>query len=208
MAFSDNQNAPPSPNRANVSESEVALRRALKGAPQDLWLDTIRRTRSDAQNGLIYWMLSQPECDFAIAVHAFYRSNPAIHLDNPRPLPPRPGPLNLFALVLLNWDTGSFRHHSLRVEPSDAHPRVIAQLNQKVLAYPRGALPFTIPKPFLNPEGGFPAQVPPYMSPDDSPHLWPHYADLGLRVHDTPPGMKRRVEWAKDLLRKVGLSGS
>lgn len=208
MVFSDNQSMPPGPNRAKVSDSEVALRRALKDAPQDLWLDTIRRTRSDAQNGLIYWMLSQPECDFAIAAHAFYRSNPAIHLDDPKPLPPRPGPSNLFARVLLNWDTGSFRYHSLKVESSDAHPRVIALLNEKIAAAPRGTLPFTIPKPFLNPEGGVPLQVPPYLSPDDAPHLWPHYADLGLRVPDTPPGMKRRIERAKVLLRKIGLSSS
>lgn len=205
MASSDNQNSALNPLRVKVSESEVALRRVLKGAPQDLWLDTIRRTRSDAQNSLIFWMLCQPECDFAIAVHALYRSNPISHLDNPKPLPPRPGPANLFALVLLNWDTGSFRTHYLRVEPTDAHPRVIARLNERLADFPRGALPFTIPKPFLNPEGGCIAQVPPHLSPDDAPHLWPHYADLGLRVHDTPPGLKRRVEQAKGLLRIVGI---
>jgi len=208
MAFPDNQNTPPNPNRAKVSDSEVALRRALKGAPQDLWLDTIRRTRSDAQNGLIYWMLSQPECDFAIAVHAFYRSNPAVHLEDPKPLPPRPGPSNIFAQVLLNWDTGSFRTHYLKVEPIDAHPRVIARLNKQIAAYPRGSLPFTIPNAFLNPDGGLPVQVPPHMSPDDSAHLWPHYADLGLRVPDTAPGMPRRIEWAKGIWNKVRMNGS
>jgi hypothetical protein len=207
MAFSDNQNAPPNPSRAKISESEVALRRALKTAPQDLWLDTIRRTRSDAHNSLIYWMLSQPECDFAIAVHAFYRSNPMFHLDNPKPLPPRPGPANLFALVLLNWDTGSFRTHYIKVEPTDAHPRVIAQLNEKLADMPRGTLPFDIPKSFLDPDGGIPIQVPPHLSPDDASHHWPHYADLGLRVPDTAPGMQRSIERAKVLLKKVGIVG-
>ena len=83
MVSPDNQNAAPNPNRAKVSASEVKLRRILRDAPQDLWLETIRRTRSDAHNSLIYWMLSQPECDFAIAAHAFYRSNPAAQLDHP-----------------------------------------------------------------------------------------------------------------------------
>lgn len=207
MALSDNRNAPPNPNRAKISQSEVALRRALKGAPQDLWLDTIRRTRSDAQNGLIYWMLSQPECDFAIAVHAFYRSDPIFHVDNPKPLPPRPGPSNLFALVLLNWDTGSFRTQLLKVEPEDAHPRVVTALREKIDSLPRGALPFNIPKPFVEPQGGSHAQVPPHLSPDDAAHLWPLYADLGMRVPETAPGMKRRVEWARDMLKKVGIGG-
>ena len=94
MVLPDNRNAPPNPNRARISESEFRLRNLLKHAPQDLWLDTIRRTRGDAHNGLIYWMLSQPQCDFAVAAHAFYRRNPANQVDHPQPLPARPGPDN------------------------------------------------------------------------------------------------------------------
>lgn len=208
MVSSDNQNGPPNPNRAKTSDSEATLRRALRAAPQDLWLDTIRRTRGDAHNGLIYWMLSQPECDFAIAAHAFYRSDPAFHLDNPKALPLRPSSSNIFALVLVNWDTGFFRTHNLRVETADVHPRVLARINEMMLAHPRGSLPFNIPKKLLNPQGGIPANVPPGLSPDDAIHLWPIYADLSLQVPDTPPGMKRRIEQAKGLLKMVGLGSS
>ncbi len=207
MFSPDNHNAAPNANRAKVSHSEVTLRRILRNAPQDLWLDTIRRTRSDAHNGLVYWMLSQPECDFAVAAHAFYRSNPAFYLDNPKPLKLRPGPADIFALVLINWDTGYFRTHKLKVETDDAHPRVLSRLHQKLLAFPRGSLPFTIPEELLHPEGGTPAQVPAHLSPDDAAHLWPIYAELGLRVPDTAPGIKRRMAQAKGLLKKVGLSG-
>lgn len=205
MVSPDNQNAPPNTNRAKISDSEVVLRRVLRDAPQDLWLDTIRRTRSDAHNGLIYWMLSQPECDFAIAAHAFYRSNPVFHVDNPQPLTLRPGPAHIFALVLVNWDTGFFRTHNLKVEPVDVHPRILTRLNQKMLVHPRGTLPFQIPKELLQPKGGVPAQVPSRLSPDDAPHLWPIYADLGLQVPDTAPGIQRRVDKAKDLLKKIGI---
>ncbi len=208
MVSPDNQNAPPNPNRVKVSESEVALRRILRDAPQDLWLDTIRRTRSDAHNGLIYWMLSQPECDFAIAAHAFYRSNPVFHLENPKPLSLKPGPWDIFSLVLVNWDTGFFRTHNLRVEPVDVHPRVLARLNQKMLAHPRGSLPFQIPKELLDPQGGTSLLVPPRLSPDEAKHLWPIYADLGLSVPDTAPGMPRRVERAKGLLKRMGISNT
>lgn len=202
----DNRNAPPNASRTKVSRNEVILRRILRNAPQDLWLDTIRRTRSDAHNGLIYWMLSQPECDFAIAVHAFYRSNPSFYLDNPTPLVLRPGPANIFSLVLVNWDTGYYRNHKLKVEATDVHPRIVERLQQKLLTYPRGTLPFTIPQELLQPAGGTSAYVAPNLSPDDASDLWPIYAEMGLRVAETAPGLKRRVARAKDFLKRVGLA--
>jgi len=204
MITSNNKNAPPRANRTKVSESEVKLRRLLRDAPQDLWLDTIRRTRSDAHNDLIYWMLNQPECDFAIAAHAFYRANPALQLENPKPLSVRPGSDNLFAVVLVNWDTGFFRGHTLKVEPVDAHPRVVARLNEKISLTPRSELPYTIPHKLLHPEGGEPAHLSPQLSPDEVPYLWALYADLGLRVPDTAPGIQRKVGKAKGLWKRVG----
>ena len=86
------------------------------------------------------------------------------------------------------------------------HPRVLARLNQKVLVHPRASLPFQIPKELLDPKGGVPAQVPTRQSPDNAPHLWPIYADLGLQVPDTAPGIQRRVDKAKDLLKKIGIT--
>ncbi|WP_333711826.1 hypothetical protein [Yoonia sp.] len=202
MVPSANQNAPQNPNRARISDSEFQLRRLLKEAPQDLWLDTIRRTRGDAHNGLIYWMLSQPQCDFAVAAHAFYRTNPAQHVENPQPLPARPGPDNLFAVVLFNWDTGSFRNHKLRVEPQDAHPRLIARLNQKLLVHEAAGLPFRIPPQLQRPKGGQTAQVPARFSPEDVRDIWSLYADLGLQVPDSPPGIRRTLEGVRGIIRK------
>lgn len=207
MVSPDNVNAPPLTYRSRLSDSEVALRRVLKSAPQDLWLDTLRRTRGPEHDGLVYWMLSQTECDFALAVHAFYRSNPAQFLDNPRPLPARPGPSDIFALVLLNWDTGSYRSHRLMVEAEDANPRSIARVNQKIMARPPGFLPFKVPRQFLSPTGGVPIKVPHYLSPDDARHLWPHYAALGLSVANAPPGIPRQMARAKSLIARLRHSG-
>ena len=206
MVLPDNRNAPPNPNRARISESEFRLRNLLKNAPQDLWLDTIRRTRGDAHNGLIYWMLSQPQCDFAVAAHAFYRTNPSNFVDNPQPLPARPGPDNLFAVVLFNWDTGSYRSHDLKVTAKDAHPRMIARLNQKLLVYEKGTLPFRIPRELQRPEGGQNLHVPTQLSPDENPAIWSLYADLGLDVPDSPPGFLRRLSRVRNLLKRVGIS--
>ncbi|SFS19508.1 hypothetical protein [Yoonia litorea] len=188
-----------------MSDNDFRIRNLLKHAPQDLWLDTIRRARSDAHNGLIHWMLSQPQCDFAVAAHAFYRSNPAQHVDRPQPLPARPGPDNLFAVVLFNWDTGSFRTHNLMVEAQDAHPRMMSRLNQKLLVHATNSLPFHIPTEFQRPQGGVPAQVPSQLSPDTDPRIWSLYADLGLNVPDQPPGLGRKLASAKNLIRKIGL---
>ena len=204
----DNQNAPPNPNRAKTTQSEAALRRALKKAPQDLWLDTVRRTRGEKHQRLLYWMLSQPECDFAVAASAFYRSNPLAHITHPKPLTPRPGATNLFALVLLNWDTGSFRNHQLRIDQNDVAPDMLVKLQEAYQAHPRGSLPFQIPAALLDPKGGMPMQVPAHLSPDDAPQLWPLFRHLGLAVPIEPPGMKRRLGQAKDLLRKVGITQS
>ena len=205
MVLPDNRDAQSNPARARISESELRLRNLLKGAPQDLWLDTIRRTRSDAHNRLVYWMLSQPQCDFAVAAHAFYRSNPAQFIDNPAPLPPRPGPENLFAVVLMNWDTGSFRTHNLRVEAQDAHPRMISRINQKLMVHAPGSLPFRIPRELRQPKGGQPMALPGFLSPDEQRNLWSLYADLGLNVPDTPPGWRRRVAVAKGVMQKMGI---
>lgn len=205
MVLPDNRNAPPNPNRTRISESEFRLRNLLKHAPQDLWLDTIRRTRGDGHNGLVYWMLNQPQCDFAVAAHAFYRSNPADHVDNPKPLPARPGPDNLFAVVLFNWDTGSFRTHNLKVEAQDAHPRMIRRLNQKLMVLPKGGLPFRVPQELAQPVGGTSASVPASFSPDDVNYVWSLYADLGLNVPDSPPGFQRSLAKAKNLMRSIGL---
>lgn len=203
MVSPDNINAPPKKRSSMLSEGDMTLRRLLKSSPQDLWLDTLRRTQGPQHNNLVYWMLNQIECDFAIAVHAFYHSNPARHLDNPRPLPARPGPSDIFALVLLNWDTGSYRTHRLKVEPTDASPRAIAQINQKVMARPRGSLPFRIPKAFLDPQGGTLLNVPAHMSPDDAVHLRQLYASMGLAIDSTPPGISRRLARAKSVLTRL-----
>lgn len=203
MVSPDNPSRSPLTNKPKITESEIILRRVLKSSPQCLWLDTIRRARGAENDGLIYWMLNQTECDFAIAVHAFYRSNPAQHLDDPRPLPARPSPSTLFALVLLNWDTGSYRTHRLKVQDIDADPRQIARINQKIMARPRGTLPFTIPTRFLEPVGGAIVPLPPHMSPDEAWHLWPLYDDLNLDVPNTPPGIRRKIANVKAFLRNI-----
>lgn len=198
----------PSPTPLNIkpkiTESEIILRRVLKSSPQSLWLDTIRRARGAEHDGLVYWMLNQTECDFAVAVHAFFRSNPVQHLDDPRPLPARPSQSQLFALLLLNWDTGSYRTHRLKVHDIDADPRQIARINQKIMARPRGTLPFTIPARFLEPTGGASVPVPPHMSPDEAWHLWPLYDDLKLDVPKTPPGIRRKIANAKKFFTNLG----
>lgn len=203
MVSPDNINAAPHTHRHRLTDSEAGLRRVLKTAPQDLWLDTIRRTQGPQHDGLVHWMLTQTECDFAVACHAFYRSGPAGHLDQPKPLPPRPGHSDIFALVLLNWDTGSYRTHDLMVEHIDVSASTMARVNQKVMARPVGSLPFKIPQSFLSPVGGTPLTLPDYLSPDDARHLWPIYAKLGLRVDGAAPGMPRQIARAKSILIKV-----
>lgn len=187
---------------AKSSQALFRLQRILKSATQDLWLDTIRRASAGVHDDLIFWMLDQTECDFAVAAHAFYRSNPAYHLDNPRPLPLRPAPGQMFAQVLVNWDKGYYRTHKLLVEPRDAFPRAIARLNQKAMARPKGSLPFTIPARLLNPVGGEPLSLPSHMSPADAAHLWPVYHELRLWVPSTPPGFSRRLTKARDIIAK------
>lgn len=181
----------------------AALKRILKSAPQDLWLDTIRRADIKGHGELICWMLDQTECDFAIAVHAFYHSDPAYHLDNPRPLPARSTPGQVFGQVLINWDKGYYRFHNLQIEMRDAHPRVIARINQKSMARPRGSLPFTIPARLLDPTGGKALHLPSYMSPDDAAHLWPIYNALGLQVPATAPGLSRRMAKARAIIDRI-----
>lgn len=192
--------------RANPSGALGALKSILKTAPQDLWLDTIRRASVGIHDDLIYWMLDQAECDFAVAAHAFYRSNPAHHLDNPRPLQLRPAPGQIFAQVLVNWDKGFYRTHALLVEPRDAYPRAIARLNQKTIARPHGSLPFTIPTRFLNPVGGEPMTLPEHFSPANSESLWPIYNALQLWVPSTKPGLPRRIEKVRQTIAKLRLA--
>jgi len=203
MISPDNINAPPKTSKPKRSESEITLRRLLKSSPQDLWLDTLRRSQRPQHNSLIYWMLNQIECDFAIAAHAFYHSDPASHLDNPKPLPSRPSASDIFALVLLNWDTGSYRTHRLKIGVEDVSPRMIAQINQKVMVHPQGALPFRIPDRFLDPTGGAPVNVPAHMSPDDAAHLRPIYDNLGLTIDDAPPGISRQIARARSFLSRI-----
>lgn len=185
----------------------MLLRRALKSSPQDVWLETLRRTRGPQHNSLVYWMLSQTECDFAVAVHAFYRSDPARYLDDPKPLPQRPGHADLFALILLNWDTGYYRTHRIQVDPVDADPRAIARTKQKLMVHSQGALPFKIPQRFLEPTGGAAIKVPAHLQPDQAPHLWPLFAELGLDVDAAPPGFARKIARAKAMFRKFKISG-
>jgi hypothetical protein len=207
MVSPDTPRSSRSPAKTKLSENEISLRHTLKSAPQDLWLDTLRRAQEPAHDGLVYWMLNQAECDFAVAVHAFYRSKPASFLDNPKPLPLRPGPSDIFALILLNWDTGSYRTHRLLVDPVDAKPRTIARINQKVMAHPRGSLPFKIPKEFLQPNGGTAMRVPTHLQPDETPHLWLLYRELGLDVDPHPPGFARKIARAKSLFEKFRPGG-
>lgn len=182
----------------------AALKRILRTAPQDLWLETIRRTKGEAHRDLVYWMLNQPACDLAVALYAFYRSDPTDRVDNPRPLPVRPDANQIFAQILRNWDTGYYRTHKLRVDLGQAEVRLVRRLNQKLLAWPRGALPFQIPAVFLAPAGGDPVQLPPHLSPDEAAHLRTLYQALDLYVQPKKPGgLKRHVAKAKGLLNLV-----
>ena len=160
----------------------TTLQGILRSAPQDLWLDTIRRTKGNVHRNLVHWMLNQPECDLAVALHAFYRSDPLDRLDNPRPLPAQPDANQIFGQILRNWDTGFYRKHNLRVDLGPAETRLIRRMNQKILAWPRGALPFQIPTEFLAPTGGKPVQLPPHLSPDQAPNLRSLYQSLDLEV--------------------------
>lgn len=196
-------NAQPVVNSPKPSENEIRLRRILKSSPQDLWLETLRRAQGTKHDGLIYWMLNQTECDFAVAVNAFYRSNPAQFLDMPRPLLQRPGPSDIFALVLLNWDTGSYRTHQLEVATIDVDSRLIARVRQKAMAHPHGSLPFRIPQRFLEPTGGTPVKLPRHLMPDEAQHLWPLFRDLGLAVDAIPPGIGRKIMRARSLFRRI-----
>ena len=205
MLSPDSHSASHALEKSKISESEIILRRVLKSSPQSLWLDTIRRTRGPEHDTLVYWMLNQTECDFAVAVHAFYRSKPADHLDDPRPLPTRPGPSEIFALVLHNWDTGSYRTHRLKVENVDVNARTLTRVNQKAMARQRGTMPFTIPSRLLQPIGGSVVPVPPYMLPSEASHLWPLYHDMGMRVPDTPPGIRRKLAKFIDFIKGFGL---
>lgn len=190
----------PLPNQS----AEAALRRVLKDAPQDLWLDTIRRTKGRMHDRLIHWMICQTQCDFAIAVHAFYKADPAHHLDLPRPLPAKPGPSDIFAQLLVNWDMGYYRTHNLAVEARDVETRQLVRINQKVMARPRGSLPFRIPARFLDPQGGQRMRLSADQSPDNARHLWPLYAALDLAVPDTAPGVSRKVANALRMMPGFG----
>lgn len=178
----------------------IALKRILKSAPQDLWLDTARRAKAAKHNGLIHWMLAQPECDFSVAVHAFYRSDPAHHIGQGKPLPSRPRETQIFAQTLLNWDKGFYRTHAIKVAQEDVPPRMARRINQKLMVWPKGALPFTVPARFLKPDGGEPVYLPAHLAPNDAPHLWPLYHRLGLDVPAAAPGLPRQLARAKDLL--------
>ncbi len=191
---------PSSGQSFGLSQSENAIRRVLKGAPQDLWLDTIRRARFASHNSLISWMLCQPECDFAVAVHAFYRSNPAQYLDTPIAVPPHPSSDQIFARCLINWDTGYFRTHRLKVEECDAPLRQISRIHQKVIARQRGSLPFRIPLRFLDPKGGKPLQLSENLNPENAPDLWAMYADARLDVPSAAPGFTRKFS---GIMRKI-----
>ncbi len=189
-----------------LSEADQQLRRLLKSSPQELWLDTIRRTNGPEHNGLVHWMLAQIECDFSVAFHAFYRSDPASFLEEPTQLPPRPGVNDIFAQVLLNWETGSYRTQRFRVEAIDAPLVAIAKVDRLVREYPAGTMPFQIPRRFVDPKGGVNLRLPSYLSPDHAAHLWPLYAEMGLRVRNEPPGLKRTAAQVKSLLRIVARS--
>jgi len=187
------------------NHTEETLRNILKSSPQELWLETIRRTRGPEHDTLVHWMISQTQCDFAVAVHAFFRSDPGQYLDMPRPLPTRPGPSDIFAQLLLNWDTGYYRLDQLAVERQDVDPHLLVRINQKVMARARGSLPFNIPRRFLDPEGGSPSQLAAHLSPDESVHLWPIYSELGLRVHKAPPGLARKLAHVRDFFFRFGV---
>ncbi|PUB17004.1 hypothetical protein [Yoonia sediminilitoris] len=191
------------PNSEQNRSDLTALKRILKTAPQDLWLDTARRATSKMHNPLIHWMLAQPECDFSVAVHAFYRSNPVLRIGQGRPLPPRPDHTEIFAQTLLNWDKGFYRNHAIAVGPEDITSRATKRIRQKLMAWPKGALPFKVPSRFLSPSGGAPIDLPAHLNPNDAAHLWPLYNRLGLRVPAAAPGLPRRLARAKDLLDLV-----
>ncbi len=203
------QDPSPPPEKTPASKAEIALRRILRSAPQDLWLDTIRRTKGPQHDGLVHWMLGQAECDFAVAVHALYRSDPIKHLASGKTLPARPGHHDIFAQILLNWDTGSYRAHRLRVQTVDAHPSQIARLKEAVAAQKQSTLPFAIPQQFLDPRGGKTLRLLKGQSPDDAPQLWKIYQALGLDVLSSPPGVGRVFAMLSAARDRLGLtSGS
>lgn len=192
----------------DLLQADTALRRILRSAPQDLWLDMLRRADTARHADLIHWMLNRTECDFAVALHAFYRSDPISHLTDPLPLPQRPEPTQHFATILRNWDTGFYRTHRLQLEAQDVDPRTVRRVNQKLMAWPRGALPFHIPAKFLDLTGGAPVALPPHLDPNEARHLWEIYRTLGLRVRRSAPGLSRRFARVGKALSKINFQSA
>ncbi|MEJ6405060.1 hypothetical protein [Yoonia sp. 2307UL14-13] len=191
-----------------IGDADAALRRILRTAPQDLWLDTIRRADMTRHADLIHWMLNRTECDFAVAVHAFYHSDPVSHLTDPLPLPQRPDTTQHFATILRNWDTGFYRNHRLGLNDQDVDPRLIRRVNQKLLAWPRGALPFHVPPKFLDLTGGAPIDLPTHLDPNEARHLWQLYRTLGLRVRRSAPGLPRRFARVGKALGRINFQSA
>lgn len=175
-----------------------ALQEILKDAPQDLWLMTAFRTQSAIHDPLIHWMLDQTQCDFSIALWAFYRSEPCQYLEDPVPLPTHPDHSQIFAQLLRNWDTGFYRTHELAV---DVDQRYRSRLKQKLLAWPRGALPFSVPSAFLESEGGRTIQLPAHYDPDTVPHIRAVFDACDLRL--ATPGRLNATAVVRDLFRRL-----
>lgn len=180
-------------DRATKSAGK-ALFAFLKDAPQDLWLDMVDQLNFDQHDWIAHWMLMQPECDRSVAITLFHAASGPYFLKEKLPLPDVPQVHELHAVILQNWENGSYRTAEISLDQAEGSStyRADAQRLQNAIDSVTDPV-FEVPAEFLDLKGVRALLVPANLAPNEVLKVWKIYAPLDLRVHHLPPGPEREA---------------
>ena len=185
---------------------EDALKLRLRRSPPDLWYEIARRADPNHHADLLFWMLNQKQCDFAVAAHILLTGPIRYHIEAQTPLPTHPDETTLWAVVLMNWMRGHYRAHDVACDRADLDPH-LDSLRATLAARKGKETSFPMPEALLDLSGGHVTQLAAADDPDQDPDLWRLCHDLELTTLSAPPGLGRHVAQAQRTVRKLLIKG-
>lgn len=176
------------PHEKDFSGAMIAW---LRGKPQDVWLEMAGILNWDNAGRVFEWMVSQPECDRAVAARLLWLSSLAKLPDSAAALPGEGRRIG--AQILGNWDNGFYRDSKLALSLEDVSG-IVSDYRQ------RSSSAVKIPSEFLGPFHGRKPRLRRRDDPTSNPQVWDLCANLGSEVGRRPDlsrPLKAGFAWVK-----------
>lgn len=175
------------------------LRTWLKDQSSDVWFATVNHLNWDKSVPLLKWIVSQSQCDKAVAAKIFWLADPAFfacQIASGKGVPSWSESWPLVEAILGKWRSGFYQHAELAWPDEDSRASIIHYL-RRVRETSGAAQALEIPRDLFGPLPGRPPRVPPELTPGENSELWDMLKRQGTFAGPRPGSDEWQAERSK-----------